>query len=121
MQHLPFPTLRKFQHLPEQEIILVMRQLLEALQYLHSTKLCHRDLKPDNIMYDRENKLIYIIDFGICKRFYERGKRKDMWTPTGTLAYKAPEMLEGGGYNESVDLWAVGVVMFELITGRRPF
>lgn len=99
MEYLPFPSLRKFTDLHEHEIRDIIRQLLEALQYLHSSKLCHRDVKPDNIVYDRQKGQIYLIDFGICKRFFERGKRKDMWTPTGTIGYKAPEMLEGGGYN----------------------
>lgn len=44
-----------------------------------------------------------------------------MLTPTGTLIYKAPEMFEGGGYDEKIDLWALGVIMYELVTGRNPF
>lgn len=52
---------------------------------------------------------------------FRRGQRKEMWTPTGTLAYKAPEMFEGVGYTEAVDMWAVGVTIFTLVTGREPF
>jgi serine/threonine protein kinase len=99
MEYLPYTTLRKHKSLSESEIVLIVRQLIETVQYLHSYKISHRDIKPDKLMYDKEEGRIHLIDFGICKKFYERGKRKDMWTPTGTLAYKAPDMLEGGGYN----------------------
>jgi serine/threonine protein kinase len=44
-----------------------------------------------------------------------------MWTPTGTLAYKAPEMLDGVSYTEAVDMWALGVTLFQMVTGREPF
>lgn len=44
-----------------------------------------------------------------------------MWTPTGTLAYKAPEMFEGAGYAEGVDLWAAGITIYRLVAGREPF
>lgn len=50
-----------------------------------------------------------------------RGHRREMITNTGTIDYKAPEVLDGGGYTESVDMWAVGVVLYELVSGKRPF
>lgn len=62
-----------------------------------------------------------MIDFGISKNLMERGRRKEMLTITGTLYYRAPEMFDGGGYDEMVDIWALGVTMFKLMTGRTPF
>ena len=44
-----------------------------------------------------------------------------MWTKTGTLHYKAPELFEGGGYDESVDMWAIGIIAYELLSGSVPF
>lgn len=98
-----------------------MYQLIETLAYIHSQKICHRDIKPENILYDEENKNVKIIDFGISKKLINRGIKKDMLTQTGTLYYRAPEMFEGGGYDEMVDLWALGVTMYKLMTGVTPF
>lgn len=52
-----------------------MKQLLNVLFYLHTRNICHRDIKPDNILYDRLNKKIKIIDFGISKKFFVREKK----------------------------------------------
>ena len=62
-----------------------------------------------------------MIDLGIITKTVHRGKRRNLWSNNGTLEYKAPEMLLGSSYNESVDLWATGVVLFELVEGRTPF
>jgi serine/threonine protein kinase len=80
----------------------------------------HRDIKPENILYDEKTKQIKIIDFGISRRFKRRGSRFEMWTITGTLFYRAPEMFSGG-YREGVDIWAVGILIFQLVCGRTPF
>lgn len=92
---------------------------------MHSQGVCHRDLKPDNIMYDPATVTIRIIDFGISKYFLgsrEHGREpEDMWTVTGTLSFKAPEMLRGGGYSEKVDVWALGVIVYQMVTGLLPF
>jgi calcium-dependent protein kinase len=94
---------------------------LETLKYIHHNKICHRDIKPDNILYNRQSKSITIIDFGISKKVEDRGRRREMLTLTGTPYYRAPEMFEGGGYDEMVDIWALGVTIFKLMTGSTPF
>lgn len=67
-----------------------MKQLLQTLEYIHLKKVCHRDIKPDNILFEKETKSIKIIDFGISKKFIYRNQRRDMLTITGTPNYRAP-------------------------------
>lgn len=98
-----------------------MYELFNTLCYLHQLKICHRDIKPENVLYDRVNRKIKLIDFGISKKCYIRNLPREMLTLTGTLYYRAPEMFEGGGYDERVDLWAAGVLMYRLMTGATPF
>ena len=104
-----------------QQLQEIVYQVLTALAYLHSQGICHRDIKPQNIIYDQTNRNIKIIDFGISKKLTKRNIKKDMLTQTGTLYYRAPEMFEGGGYDERIDLWALGATIFKLMTGSTPF
>ena len=62
-----------------------------------------------------------LIDFGISKKTYQRGQRRDMLTMIGTPFYLAPEVVLGGGYDEKVDLWSTGVTLYKLIVGVTPF
>jgi serine/threonine protein kinase len=101
----------------EDELKDVFSQILGALSYLHKHNICHRDIKPDNILYDKENKQVKIIDFGVSKNVKLRGRCEKMLTDTGTFYYKAPEMFTGEGYTEAVDSWAVGILLYEMITG----
>lgn len=129
MDYIPQPSLSSFiyqqskspEPLTENEIKLIMKQLLEALRYLHSHKLCHRDVKPDNILYDRKKGKMWLIDFGVSKLWMEKHVKKEMLTNTGTPDYKAPELYEGGGYTHAIDLWAAGVILFEMVEKRLPF
>lgn len=98
-----------------------MWQLLDTIRFLHSQGICHRDIKPENILYDRKQGRIWLIDLGVCKIMSENNVKKLMMTNTGTIQYKAPEMLEGGLYTEGVDEWAAGIVLYEMIEGRLPF
>lgn len=82
----------------EDELRGVMEKVIDALAYLHRRAIAHRDIKADNILYDPETKAVKLIDFGICRKHRRRGTRFDMWTITGTLFYRAPEMFAGGGY-----------------------
>ncbi len=91
------------------------------MAYIHSQGICHRDIKPENILYDPVEKIVKIIDFGISRKVLNRGRKTDMLTITGTLFYRAPEMFQGGGYDERVDLWALGATIYRLMVGRTPF
>lgn len=64
--------------------------LLESVEYVHNQNICHRDIKPENILYDKETKQIKLIDFGISKKTFLRGARRDMLTIIGTHCYMAP-------------------------------
>lgn len=105
----------------EQQLQDVVKQLVQALQYLHNRNICHRDIKPENILYCPVSRTVKLIDFGISKKTYQRGVRRDMLTMIGTHYYQAPEVYLGGGYDERIDLWALGITVFRMVTGHTPF
>ena len=100
----------------------IMIQILEALNYLHNkAKICHRDIKPENflVIKNKENKpFVKLIDFGLA---YEIKKGEKMRGKIGTTIYMAPEILKRLKYNEKVDMWSAGVLLFNMITGCDPF
>ena len=105
----------------------VGRQIAEALDHAHAHGIIHRDLKSANIML-RPDGHVKVIDFGIADRMVRSGDQTETarsGTATdgfrGTLAYAAPELLEGSTPDARSDLWSLGVVLFEMATGRRPF
>lgn len=96
-----------------------LRETIYALQFLHSFKppIIHRDIKPENILLD-ENQRVKLADFGWSNYETIDVERK---TYCGTPEYLAPEMLYKKGHDTSVDIWSVGVLMFELLCGSSPF
>lgn len=76
MDYDSHPSLEKLKDLSEDEVRNIMFQLLSTLSYIHSKSVCHRDIKPDNILYDQTTKKIKIIDFGISKKIFQRGSKK---------------------------------------------
>jgi calcium/calmodulin-dependent protein kinase I len=97
----------------------VMRQLFDAIQYIHSQGIVHRDLKPENLLLetDSNDTRIKLTDFGLS-RIYDH---QYMLTACGTPGYVAPEILKASGYSTPVDIWSSGVVMYILLCGYPPF
>ena len=97
----------------------IMKDLLNAVYYLHNMKpiIIHRDIKPENILLDSKNKA-YLTDFG-WSNYMENFIRRN--TVCGTPLYLPPEMIGQFGHDETADIWCIGVLLFELITGTTPF
>ena len=124
MELLKGGTLKNFilnnKNLSEEKISIIIKQILSAVNYLHNKNICHRDIKPENIMFkDNSYSELKLIDFGLSiKNFYDLGE-KDY---CGTFRYMAPEILENKIYNKKIDLFSVGIILYELISnGVHPF
>eukprot|EP01129_Flabellula_baltica_P011450 TRINITY_DN5016_c0_g1_i1.p2 TRINITY_DN5016_c0_g1~~TRINITY_DN5016_c0_g1_i1.p2 ORF type:complete len:300 (-),score=78.75 TRINITY_DN5016_c0_g1_i1:1055-1930(-) len=98
----------------------IMRQIFEALKYLHSQDpvIVHRDLKLENLLLVSSGSLdIKLADFGLSRIY----SGKKLQTACGTPFYVAPEIIFGTGYGPGVDMWAAGVLLYVLLSGRLPF
>ena len=106
--------LKRIGRLPEDRTLDLARQICAGLAAAHSRGVVHRDLKPANIMLDREGQ-VRLMDFSLASI----GQVTDI--RAGTPAYMAPEQLAGTGVSIQSDIWALGLVLYELFTGRRAF
>ncbi|CAE7294428.1 Nek1 [Symbiodinium sp. KB8] len=109
---------RKGSHFPESEVLEILAQICLALSYIHSRKVLHRDLKPQNVFVSRDGS-IRLGDFGIARvlrHTFELAK-----TVVGTPIYLAPEVVESKPYGARADVWSLGVVLYEVMALRRPF
>ena len=105
-------------YLTESDALKYFQQLINALFYLHSQNIAHRDIKIDNILLDR-NKNLKLIDFGLSTK-YSDDKLLDQ--PCGTIVYSAPEVLEGKPYHGMLaDVWSSGIVLYGMLSGYLPF
>ncbi|KAG5667593.1 hypothetical protein PVAND_015569 [Polypedilum vanderplanki] len=110
-----FSYLRKIKKFDSPTANFYAREILLALEYLHSLSIIYRDLKPENLMLDHEGHL-KITDFGFSKKLKDR-----TWTLCGTMEYLAPEIIQNRGHNKGVDFWAFGILIFEMLVGKPPF
>ena len=96
----------------------ITRQICRGLTAIHQASMIHRDLKPSNVIIDRTGR-VRILDFGLAAVKQERSAPDD--PRSGTLGYMSPEQVSETGVSARSDLWSVGVVLYEMLTGRRPF
>ncbi|XP_060049367.1 uncharacterized protein LOC132539235 [Erinaceus europaeus] len=94
----------------EEEARRVFRQLASAMEYCHAKGIAHRDLKPENILLQSLDR-VKITDFGLSGHFLQQS----MDSLQGTLGYMAPEIVTGGTYGPGVDIWSLGVVLYEMV------
>lgn len=106
---------------PDQEAALKwMRQVCKALDAAHRSGVVHRDIKPENVMVDAGGKA-KVLDFGIARLLTQSAVLTSTGSVVGTVPYLAPECWSGAAVDGRADLYALGVMLYELCTGRRPF
>jgi serine/threonine protein kinase len=110
---------RQEELLPVEEVMAIIAQVADALDYAHAKGVVHRDIKPANIIYDRAQRTATVTDFGVA-HLADASK-----TRTGTILgspyYMAPEQLAGGRVDGRADLFSLGVTFYQLLTGALPF
>lgn len=100
----------------EKQAAKYIKDVISALDYCHERKVVHRDIKPENLLLGHRGQ-IKLADFGWAVHM----PSSNMDTLCGTSDYLAPEMIQGKQYTNAVDLWALGVLCYELLSGRTPF
>ena len=113
-----FQILEDDRTLPELEVQKIAKQLVHALHYLHSNRVIHRDMKPQNILISAEGT-VKLCDFGFARQMSQNTIMLN--SIKGTPLYMAPELVKEQSYNHTVDLWSLGVILYELVVGQPPF
>ncbi|XP_072306881.1 serine/threonine-protein kinase Sgk3 [Eucyclogobius newberryi] len=113
-----FFHLQKERSFPEPRARFYIAEMASALGYLHSVNIVYRDLKPENILLDHEGHIV-LTDFGLCKEGISQTDKTT--TFCGTPEYLAPEVLRKQAYDNTVDWWCLGSVLYEMLYGLPPF
>lgn len=113
-----------------EEVQRIIAIICRVMKVLNKKQIAHRDLKPENIMFkDKKRKEVKIVDFGFAQKVNKKSKKKDekaLLRPKGTHATMAPEVLRNvvGKFEEydfNCDVWSVGVIAYEMLTGKKPY
>jgi serine/threonine protein kinase len=110
-----FTVLRKAQHISNAAAVFYASEIVLALESLHRKRIIYRDLKPENVLIDREGH-VKLTDFGLAKVVEAR-----TYTMCGTPEYIAPEIIQSKGHGNAVDWWALGILIYEMLVGYPPF
>lgn len=123
MEFVEGKTLKEYiiEHSPVEpaRAVQIMRQLTSALEHAHQNQIVHRDIKPQNILMDKEGN-VKISDFGIAMALSATSYTQTN-SVLGTVHYLSPEQARGGTANKKSDIYSLGIVMYELLTGKLPF
>ncbi|GMT27385.1 hypothetical protein PFISCL1PPCAC_18682, partial [Pristionchus fissidentatus] len=91
--------------------------IASGINYLHTNLILHRDLKPENVLID-SNRIAKLCDFGISREIHDKST---LFTFIGTRPYMAPELIRGENCSEKIDVWSFGIILWEMMTGKRPY
>ncbi len=123
MRYLPTGTLKDVlerEQLPFHEVAYLLTQIASALDYAHRQGVVHRDIKPSNIMVDGDGNA-FLTDFGIARNFESASGLTGTGMAIGTPGYMAPEQGLGTGVDGRADIYSLGVMVYEMLTGKMPF
>lgn len=117
-----FSYLRKLRRFEEGMARFYAAEIVLVLEYLHEQQggVAYRDLKPENLLLDGEGH-IRLVDFGFAKRLGNKDGSTETYTLCGTPEYLAPEVIRNNGHTTAVDWWALGILIYEFLTGYPPF
>ncbi|KAJ2703940.1 serine/threonine protein kinase, partial [Coemansia spiralis] len=112
--------IRKLGGLSEECARFYLAEIIETVEYMHSENTLHRDIKPENILLGSDMHIL-VTDFGTAKMFKREEAEQRAYSFVGTAEYVSPELLTEKAADRNSDLWAVGCVAYQLLTGRPPF
>ncbi|GIL68690.1 hypothetical protein Vafri_21929 [Volvox africanus] len=112
--------LRRFKRFSEELVRNYTRQLLFGLEYLHSCKIVHRDLKGGNVLVSRDG-VVKLTDFGASKAYRDQTIKECMKSVRGSLYWMAPEVIRCTGYDRRADIWSLGCTVIEMLSGTHPW
>lgn len=113
-------SLKDYTGIDEKEMSNIIYYLLKALLFIHSKNIVHRDLKPENILFSNKDdySTLKLIDFGLATNILTIQEKKK--SVVGTPYYMSPEIIDGN-FNEKTDIWSLGIVLHQMLTGKFPF